>query len=536
MARTPSNTAATFDEPRANMHLLTAQVVEALKHRNVTDAAVKVISPVDLRSIKLTAQSRRWDDVRTGQSPVFLLTGSFDVKPGDYLLVRVRSEHFRRNRESVYSRLTRSSPHDVYPFPDDLLLLSNLNRFAPNEVHARSLERVTTGDSINVVSRGGGCGVVIDDHGKHLPAVEVVGVLVDEQLEVQCASLDFPRATSGFNPQPRISSALRHWLRQRTPPLYEAVPPATSHFETFMFGVTADMMDRGKTEVASQLSRLIYRVGLPVAAIKPTGTEGGNDRFRPAEAGAQPVVTFYDAGLNGTAGISDRDVEDVFLTLHQTVLLSGVRAIVVEFSDGLYEPPEVKHLVQNSDAVTDLLDGVIYCAGLSDSRALDYEIDRIANDVLHLFSRGKRVLAVSGMITSNQIATYKLQERLNRLADEVDSAFLLEANDAQRRKALRTGRPANELTRKDLTVSVVNTFAMNEPSTLLALNLPEGMLYRLMLSATTRRQEERALANGVFTTFTSYPANQPRAWDHTIAPGRYEGGITFSGWIDAIGG
>jgi hypothetical protein len=177
---------------------------------------------------------------------------------------------------------------------------------------------------------------------------------------------------------------LSDWALERPPDL---------HPRPLTIAVAGTSMNAGKTTTAASLVRGLSMSGLRVGAAKVTGTAASGDRWLMADAGADPVVDFTDAGFATTYRIAAHDVERIFATLTGHLAMRGVDVIVLELADGLFQS-ETEALVaaprfaSGVDAVVFAADGALGAAA---------GVDRLVRC-------GLNVVAVSGVVTTSPLA------------------------------------------------------------------------------------------------------------------------------------
>jgi len=165
-------------------------------------------------------------------------------------------------------------------------------------------------------------------------------------------------------------------------------PPAPKRLPRLV-AVAGTATGAGKTACAAHLVRGLRRRGYRVGAAKVTGTAGGGDRWRLADAGAETVLDLGDAGVPSTSGLPTARIEQIFAHLTGHLAGAGLDTIVVEIAEGLFQ--------READA---LLQSPMFrrrCSGLLLAAA--DTLGAVAG-VRHLEALGHRVLAVGGAISA----------------------------------------------------------------------------------------------------------------------------------------
>lgn len=139
------------------------------------------------------------------------------------------------------------------------------------------------------------------------------------------------------------------------------IMPAAPARPPLVVAVVGSSMNAGKTTSAATLVRGLQAGGVLTGAAKVTGTGAGGDRWLLADAGADPVLDFVDAGVPSTAGLDPARVEAIFTGLLALLTVAGVEAAVVEVADGVLQS-ETAALVQ-SDCFRNAVDQVLFAAG-----------------------------------------------------------------------------------------------------------------------------------------------------------------------------
>jgi len=122
--------------------------------------------------------------------------------------------------------------------------------------------------------------------------------------------------------------------------------------------VVGTSMDAGKTTSAAFLARGLIQAGVRVGYAKLTGTGAGGDTWLVADAGADPVLDFLDAGYVSTYCVPLTKLEEIHVTLLAHLTKSGVGAVLLEVADGVLQPETAALL--DSHAFKSSVDGVLF--------------------------------------------------------------------------------------------------------------------------------------------------------------------------------
>lgn len=286
---------------------------------------------------------------------VTLLTGAVVPRVGDLVLARVERLGQHRHLELACGRRARL-------FHGDEIVLAYGNRYAPDQFEA---EVPADLDACHMVAGGGVAARVITRHDKMRSAtvVQPLGLLGD-------------RSGRALNLADFALDGSKHDGRR-----------------AFTVAVVGTSMNAGKTETAANLIRGFVNAGLRVGAAKVTGTGAGCDVWAMADAGAQTVLDFTDAGLPSTYLATPAQVERVMHTLLGLLYASGAEAVVFEVADGLFQRETAELL--RSPAFARAVDAVLFAAG---------DAMGSAAGVQALRAMGLPVAAASGLLTASPLA------------------------------------------------------------------------------------------------------------------------------------
>ena len=252
-----------------------------------------------------------------------LLGGDAGPAPGDLVLARIDKIGQHRHLELVSGRRSRL-------YVGDEIALAYGNRYAPDQFEA---EVPADLGKCHMVAAGGIASRVVTRHGKirAATAIEPLGLLGDRNGR-RLNLADFALAR-----------------------------PAPVPVAPYCVAVLGTSMNAGKTETAANIIRGLRAAGLRVGAAKVTGTGSGGDLWAMADAGAQTVLDFTDAGLASTYLAAPEQVRAVMHTLLDNLAATDVDAVVFEVADGLFQR-ETMELVKSAD-FANAVDAVVFAAG-----------------------------------------------------------------------------------------------------------------------------------------------------------------------------
>ena len=308
----------------------------------------------------------------TFEKGITLINGADEITPqsGDLILAKVEEIGSHQRLELVNGRRARL-------FVGDKVILCYGNRYAPDQFEA------VVPDSLapcHLAASGG-----------------IMARVLSRHKRMKRPTLLYPLGILGdINGQPMnlADFALKkdHVLHPR---------PLT-------IAVMGTAMNTGKTTTASYLIKGLVRSGLKVGAAKITGTGSGGDRWFMTDAGADPVLDFIDAGFASTYKVTKNQIKKIFDTLMSHLIQAGVNAIVLEFSDGLYQDEisdllctSAMHNKTRSLVLNEHVDGIIFAA--HDAMGAVAGVDQLRRS-------GQSVLALSGTITQSPLSAREAEE------------------------------------------------------------------------------------------------------------------------------
>lgn len=321
------------------------------------------------------------------QSMSTLLPLPLTPQAGDIVLARL--EKIGKNAALELANGRRCTLHE-----GDLLAVVFGNRYATLqfEGYARA-----NGDSCDMLSMGGLCGLVESKHAKAADPskLRLLGALGDRNgcpLNLR----DFTLAPLPSPDQPRV------------------------------IVVCGTSMDAGKTHTVMSIIMGLRKEGIAVAGIKLTGTATGKDTWTMLDAGACAALDFVDGGFPSTYLSTLDELLNLYNLLISRAAAEGASWVVVEIADGLLQR-ETAALLQHPSFTTSV-HAWIFAAG--DPLAA-------AGGVSVLRGWGIEPLAISGMVSMGSLGIKEAQAATGLKcfsASELQSAAL---NDRLREVSLR---------------------------------------------------------------------------------------------------
>ena len=310
----------------------------------------------EMKSSMRVSYALRWVP---GPSMSTLLPCPLSPKAGDIVLARL--EKIGKNATLELANGRRCTLHE-----GDLLAVVFGNRYATLqfEGYARS-----DGDSCDMLSMGGLCGLVETKHAKAADPskLRLLGALGD-------------RNGSPLN--------LRDFALAPLPSLH---PPQ-------VLVVCGSSMDAGKTHTVMSIIMGLRKEALPVAGIKLTGTATGKDTWNMLDAGACVALDFVDGGFPSTYLSTLDELLNLYNLLISCVAAQGASWVVVEIADGLLQR-ETAALLQHPQFAASV-DAWIFAAG--DPLAA-------AGGVSVLRGWGIEPLAITGMVSMGSLGIKEAQ-------------------------------------------------------------------------------------------------------------------------------
>ena len=227
-----------------------------------------------------------------------LLPCPVSPQAGDIMLAKL--EKIGKNATLELANGRRCNLHE-----GDLLAVVFGNRYATLqfEGYARA-----NGDSCDLLSMGGLCGLVESKHAKAAEPskLRLLGSLGD----VNGSPLNLREFALASLPQPHHPNVVV---------------------------VCGTSMDAGKTHTVMSLIMGLRKHGLPVAGIKLTGTATGKDTWNMLDAGACVALDFVDGGFPSTYLSTLDEQLQLYDLLISRAAAAGASWVVVEIADGLLQ-------------------------------------------------------------------------------------------------------------------------------------------------------------------------------------------------------
>jgi hypothetical protein len=290
------------------------------------------------------------------EEPYRISSGAKTPRAGDLVLARVDVLGHHRGLQLCSGRKKNL-------FPGDEIVVAYGNRYAPSQFEA--VVPKTLGPC-QLVAGGGVAAKALSWHkriSRGPTLITPVGLLI--RPDGEAANL----ADYGIEPITQLIES----------------PPAT-------VAVAGTAMDAGKTTSAGFLVRGLTQAGMRVGFAKITGTGAGGDTWLLADAGADPVLDFTDAGLVSTYLVPLPEIEGVLTTLVAHLTKAGVEAIVIEVADGVLQPETAALL--DSPVFKSIVGGILFTA--SDS------MGAVAG-VSWLKDHGLPVIGLAGVLTAGPL-------------------------------------------------------------------------------------------------------------------------------------
>ncbi|MFQ5625062.1 MAG: hypothetical protein ACE5FM_00210 [Methyloligellaceae bacterium] len=328
-----------------------AIVIKKCSKQSERESAIISIDQERISNAKRAYTTRRTDLTIAR----YLLAGAEAPRAGDLVLARVENIGQHQRIELPDGRRSRL-------YIGNELIVCYGARYAPDQFESR-----VPGDlgPCDLVAAGGVASSMISKHSrmKHPTQIVPVGLIADQVGK-------------------RMN--IRRWGLARSAEPRKRPPT---------IAVIGTSMNAGKTSCGCQIVHGLRKRGLKVGATKVTGTGAGGDRWVMTDAGANIVLDFTDAGVPSTFGLNNKEVIDIFNTLTGHLADNEVDVIVLEVADGLLHG-ETAELLQSAEFRMGC-DGIVFAAG---------DAMGSAGGVETLRSWGLNVLAVSGFLTSSQLA------------------------------------------------------------------------------------------------------------------------------------
>jgi hypothetical protein len=282
------------------------------------------MNPLSAGSFRIPSALRRVPPERMAR----LLPVPSDPQPGDIALARVLTIGKNTRLELVSGRASTLQEGD-----EIAVVFGNRYAASQFEGYARC-----NGDSCDLMSMAGVCGVVTSKHDKvvdpsRLKLLGAIGDASGRPLRLR----DFALTPAAPAPRPRVVA------------------------------VCGTAMDAGKTHTVMSLIVGLRKLGEQVGGVKLTGIASGRDAFVMYDAGARPVYDFVDAGLASTFRAPAQELLDVYELLIGHAAAAGARWVVMEIADGLLER-ETQALMRNRE-FTSSIDSWVF-AGIESMAAV----------------------------------------------------------------------------------------------------------------------------------------------------------------------
>jgi len=334
-------------------------IVRGSNELNGTKISLAPIDPARIRNAKRSYTTRR-ANLSVARN---LLAGRRSPLAGDLVLARVAKIGQHQRIELPCGRRSRL-------YEGDEIIVCYGSRYAPDQFEAYVPKDL---GPCNLVAAGGVAAHVTSKHARMKTATAIVpiGLLADQ----------FGKPLN-----------LAQWGLVRSAAKVKRPP---------ILAVLGSSMNAGKTNCARQVVHGLKKLGVKVGATKVTGTGAGGDRWVMADAGADIVLDFTDAGVPSTFGLGNDAVLEIFDRLTGYLGDNDLDIIVLEVADGLLHG-ETADLVRSPEFKT-ACDGVVFAAGDALGASTGVHILR---------DWGLPAMAASGLFTSSQLAVREAEKLL----------------------------------------------------------------------------------------------------------------------------
>ncbi|MCP4630138.1 MAG: molybdopterin-guanine dinucleotide biosynthesis protein B, partial [bacterium] len=170
--------------------------------------------------------------------------------------------------------------------------------------------------------------------------------------------------------------------------------------------VGASCMNIGKTTVVCKVIKHFQKKGMKVAAVKLTGVAYDGDLLKFKDSGADPVLSFLDAGLPSTCGNPD-DVIQAGLGVLKEVNKKHPDLIVIEFGDGVLGEYNVECLLRHRD-IQKYIKAIIISA-------CDIAAAWGGNEIMKQY--GAAISLITGPAVNNETGVSFIEKHLNISAE-----------------------------------------------------------------------------------------------------------------------
>jgi hypothetical protein len=283
-----------------------------------------------------------------------LLRGNMRPEAGDLVLARV-------DVLGKQTKLELTNGRRAHMFPDDEIIVSYGNRYAPDQFEATVSDDL---GSCDLVAAGGVAGMELSRHARMLPPTRItpIGLIGDARGR-------------------RINLAqFRIDASDKIPDMPVVLSLGTS-------------MNAGKTLTSTSLVRGFKRLGLRVAALKITGTGAGGDMWIVRDAGADVTLDFTDAGFASTYLTPVDEIVKGAYRLINVAAQSGCHVAVIEIADGLQQK-ETSQLIRHQE----------FCSLALGSTFAAYDAMGAICGYRELVDAGHTVLGISGRLGMSPLA------------------------------------------------------------------------------------------------------------------------------------
>jgi len=310
---------------------------------------------------------------RLGFQKTVEITDQLEASPGNAIVVRALSE------KRVYNELELESGRMSKIFRGDVILGALGRRRALRGFSGDVPEQLRTGDTVQLLNRGGVMGRSLSDHkdlGQPL-SCEVLGMPVREGRIVRLLDARLPEVSS--------LEALR-------------IPPVLI--------VSGTCMESGKTLFLSELTRELFKGGLVIAGGKLTGIACLRDLRAMEDHGAALTASFLDAGYPSTAGLGASTLVTIAKTVIAHLAASEPDLILLELGDGVIGEYGVLEILKDRE-IRSSVRMHAFCAG---------DMVGAWGGKKFLEEEGIDIDLFSGPVTDNDVGVEYLEKELGKRA------------------------------------------------------------------------------------------------------------------------
>ena len=225
-----------------------------------------------------------------------------ECRKGDVVLVKVVSQP-----QDAFLKYVRSPGNKKIPLKKGDTLLSALSdRYAARVLNGVVPDRLKKGDAIDLLQQGGESGII------------------------KSARSGFVKTRLEF-----IGFALKNGRKMNI--MDFALPVKDAKKKVKLVIVVGVNMEAGKTTTTAELCGALVRKGRKVCCGKLTGIGSVYDTGEYEKKGASKVYGILDGGYPSSAGLSMKELDDVFLRIYTNLAAERPDFIILEIADGIMQ-------------------------------------------------------------------------------------------------------------------------------------------------------------------------------------------------------